>query len=188
MAIIGFLVFIIIMISLFTGGGKKATPSTVPVVKPLAEYASTDATVSLTTDGIVNGDELHRAIRITVSANQREVDVLQGYNPQVITSKTFINNQEAFTVFLRAIANAGFTLKIKNSKAPADPSGQCALGFRYIYDLNQDDNDLSRLWTSSCGSAAGTSGGATSTLMTLFQDQIPAYGTITNQVNLSATQ
>jgi hypothetical protein len=187
LGLLGFVVFIIIMINLFTGGGKKpVTP--VNVLKPLGDYAATDATVSFTVDGIVNGDELHRSIRITVSDNQREVDVLQGYNPQVITSKSFINNQEAFTVFLKSIGNSGFVTKNKKSKAPADPAGLCPLGFRYIMNLNQDGDDLSNLWTSSCGTAVGNSAGALSTIQTLFQDQIPAYETITSQVNLSATQ
>lgn len=188
LAIFGFIIFIIIMVSLFTGGSKKPTTPIAPVVKPLAEYAGTNATVSLTTDGIVNGDELHRSIRITVSANQRELDVLQGYNPQIITSKSFINNQEAYTVFLKAIGNSGFALKIKNSKAPADERGQCPLGFRYIFNLNDGSDDISRLWSSSCGTAVGNFGGQTSTLLTLFQYQIPDYSTLTSQVNLSATR
>jgi len=188
LAIVGFIVFIVIMINLFTGGAKKTPVTTKPAIQPLASYAETNATVSLITDGIINGDELHRSIRITVSANQREVDVLQGYNPRVITSKTFVNNQEAFTVFLKAIANAGFVTKQKNPKAPADERGLCPLGFRYIYELNNDGDDLSRLWSSSCGTAVGTSAGNASTLLTLFQYQIPNYSTITAQVNLSATR
>jgi hypothetical protein len=189
LAFVGFIVFIVILFNLFVGGGKKTNPATTkPAIQPLATYAETNATVSLITDGIINGDELHRSIRITVSANQREVDVLQGYNPRVITSKTFVNNQEAYTVFLKAIANAGFVTKIKNPKAPADERGLCPLGFRYIYELNNEGDDLSRLWSSSCGSSVGTSGGVASTLLTLFQYQIPGYSTITSQVNLSATR
>ena len=184
--IVGLIIFIVIIVMLFSGGGKKpVTP--VNTLKPLGDYADTTALVSFTVDGIVNGDEMHRAIRITVDANQRQLDVLQGYNPQVITSKTFVNNQEAYRVFLKAIGNSGFVAKNKKSKAPADPAGLCPLGFRYILDLNQDGDDLSRLWTSSCGTAIGNSAGALTTIQTLFQDQIPSYSTLTNRVNLSAT-
>jgi hypothetical protein len=183
--IVGLIIFIVILVALFGGGKKPATP--VNALKPLGDYAETDATVSFTADGIVNADELHRSIRITISANQMQLDVLQGYNPQVIQSKTFVNNQEAYTVFLKAIANSGFVAKNKKTKAPADPAGQCALGFRYILNLNQDGDDLSNLWASTCGTAVGNSSGAISTLQTLFQDQIPNYQTLTSQVNLSAT-
>src|SRR4051794_35414783 len=105
--LVGFFLFIIIVLILFGHGGKK-TPTPINPVKPLPDYAETTATVSFTTDGIVNGDEMHRAIRITVSANQRQLDVLQGYNPQVIGSKTFVNNQEAYSVFLKALSHYGF--------------------------------------------------------------------------------
>jgi hypothetical protein len=181
---IGVILFIIILVMLFGHGGKKPAP--VNPIKPLGDYAGTNATVSFTTDGIVNADELHRSIRITVSTNQMQLDVLKGYNPQVITSKTFINNQEAYTVFLKSIANAGFVAKLKNSKAPADERGQCPLGFRYILDLNDGSDDLSRLWASSCGSKVGTSGGSITTLQALFQAQIPNYSQLVSQVSLSA--
>jgi hypothetical protein len=182
---VGFIVFIIIVVMLFGHGGKK-TP-TGPQLNPLPDYASTDATVSFTADGIVNADELHRSVRITVSANQMTLDVLQGYNPRVIQSKSFENKQEAYIVFLKAINNAGFLAKTKNTKIPADERGQCALGFRYILDLNQDGQDLSRTWASTCGTKVGTSTGLTTTIQTLFQDQIPNYQTLVNQVNLSDT-
>jgi len=184
-AILGFIVFIVIMVNLFTG--HKPAPVNTVALKPLPDYASSDATVSFTADGIINGDEMHRAIRVTVSANQRTLDVLQGYNPQVILTKSFENNQEAYDVFLRALANAGFLVKSKNSKAVTDERGLCPLGFRYILDLNQDGDDLSRLWASSCSTSLGNAAGQVATIRQLFQDQIPDYETITGPVNLSAT-
>jgi hypothetical protein len=185
LGLIGFIVFIAILINLFTGG--KPAPVNTVSVKPLPEYAATDATVSFTIDGIVNGDELHRAIRITISSNQRTMDVLQGYNPSVIQSKSFVNNQEAYDVFLRSIANSGFLVKTKNSKAVSDERGLCPLGFRYILDLNQDGDDLSRLWASSCGSKIGNSAGSIPTITELFQAQIPNYDSLVSHVDLSAT-
>jgi hypothetical protein len=184
LAFLGFIVFIVIMFKLFTG--HAPAPVNTAVLKPLPAYAGSDATVSFTTDGIVNGDELHRSIRITVSNTQRSVDVLQGYNPQVIQSKSFENNQEAYDVFLRAIGNSGFLLKSKNTKAVTDERGLCPLGFRYILDLNQDGSDLSRLWGSSCGPSIGNAAGAIPTIRQLFEDQIPDYQTIVGPFNLSA--
>lgn len=185
-AILGFIIFMVILVKLFAGGHAPAPVNSVQL-KPLPEYAATSATVSFTTDGIINGDELHRSIRITVSNNTRTLDVLQGYNPQVIQTNTFVNNQEAYDIFLRAISNEGFLLKTKSSKAVTDERGLCPLGFRYILDLNQDGDDLSRLWASTCGSKVGDAAGAISTLQELFEDQIPNYQNLVGQVNLSAT-
>jgi hypothetical protein len=182
----GLFIFIVILVLLFTGGGKKPAVTGV-VLRPLPEYAETNATVSFTTQGIVNADELHRSIRISVSANQTNLDVLQGYNPRVISSKTFVNNQEAYTVFLKSIEKVGFLAKIKNPKVTADPAGYCPLGFRYVYNLSNDGDDLSNLWTSTCGKAVGNSNAATSTLNVLFQNQVPNYSTLINQVNLNST-
>ncbi|HVS79178.1 MAG TPA: hypothetical protein VHD84_02735 [Candidatus Saccharimonadales bacterium] len=180
----GFVLFIIILVVLLTGGKKPAIGNT---VQPLPDYAGTDATVSFTVDGLVNADELHRQIRITVSNSQMEMDVLQGYNPRVIKSKSFVNNQEAYTVFLKSINNYGFLSKLKGTKEPDSEEGQCPLGFRYILDLNQDGVDLSRTWASTCGSKVGTSGALIDTIQTLFQDQIPNYQQLTENVNLQAT-
>jgi len=184
-AFVGVIIFILLLVLIFGGHGKKTPVG--PQLKSLPDYAETDATVSLTTDGIVNADSLHRSIRITISNSQTTLDVLQGYNPRVIQSKSFQNNQEAYTVFLRAINSYGFLAKIKNSKVSADERGQCPLGFRYVLDLNQDGEDLSRTWASTCGSKFGTSGASISTIRQLFENQVPNYDQLVNQVNLSAT-
>jgi hypothetical protein len=177
----GFILFIVILVALFGHGGKK--PVNPNPLQPLPDYASTNAVVSFTTDGIVNGDDIHRQIRITVSANTRTLDVIQGYNGTVISSKTFENNQEAYFVFLRSLSFSGFLTKNK-SKVGSDERGVCPLGFRYVVDLNGDEGDLSRLWTSSCGS--GNWGGSLATVQSLFQRQITNYGTLVGNVNLQA--
>jgi hypothetical protein len=181
---IGIIIFIVILLAIFGHGGKKPAPSQ---VLPLPDYAGTNATVSFTTDGIVNADELHRSIRITVSTNQITLDVLKGYNPQVIQSNSFENNQEAYSVFLKAINYSGFMAKIKNPKVPNNEAGLCPLGNRYILDLNQDGSDLSRTWASTCGSKVATSAAAVGTIQTLFQYQVPGYQTLVGNVNLFAT-
>jgi hypothetical protein len=154
----------------------------------LPEYVDTTAAVSMTTDGIVNGDDMHRQIRVTIAQDRRVVEVIQGYSGQVIDSHSFYNTRDAFSVFLKSINNAGFLAKRKNSKAPADPAGQCALGFRYIFVLNNEGEDVSDLWTSSCGTNTGNWGGAITTTQTLFRNQIPDYSTLVSNVNLEATR
>lgn len=181
----GIIIFIIVLVVILTHGGKK--PSTANPVMPLPSYAGTNADVSFTTDGMVNADQLHRSIRITVSNSEVTLDVLKGYNPQIIRSKTFENNQEAYTVFLKAINNAGFLAKTNNKKIPDDDAGQCPLGTRFIMTLDNEGTDLSRTWASSCGGSVGTSKAALGTIQTLFQAQVPGYESITSDVDLFAT-
>ncbi|HZP55438.1 MAG TPA: hypothetical protein VFB03_01570 [Candidatus Saccharimonadales bacterium] len=187
----GFLAFIILLfliIWLWPHSPKK--PQTVPtgvVLQPLPDYAQYNSSVSLISDGIINGNELHRAIRISVDNNLRTVDVLQGYNYAVIDSHSFANTPEAYSTFLRSISNFGFLAKQPHPKVSDDPAGQCPLGTRYLYRLTKDDNELFSSWSSSCGSAVGTSAAGTSSLLTLFQRQIPDYSKLTSKVSLSLT-
>ena len=182
-----FLVFIVVLLSLAFGGSKKPASTTTPATKPMSlpDYAGTTAVTSMTIDGRVNGDDLHRAVRITVGQNQREVDIIQGYSGHVLSSQTFYNTPDAYAVFLRAINYSGFasTLKTK-TPAPADERGECATGNRYIFSLDQYGSNLSRHWASDCGSKVGTSGGNSGLLQELFEAQIPQYNTIVENVEL----
>ena len=179
------LIALILLFAIIFGGGKKPAP--VNPLKPLPDYSSTDASVSFTTDGIVNGDDIHRQIRITIDANSRTLDIIQGYSGRVISTKDFYNTQDAYRVFLTSINNEAFLAKNVKSKSPANPEGQCPLGFRYVFSLDQDGGNLFNSWTSSCGPAIGNSKTALDAITTLFEDQIPGYDTLTENVDLSAT-
>ena len=102
LALVLFLVFVGVLIANTLGGHKK--PDRLhPTAKVLTlpDYAGTTAVTSMTIDGRVNGDDIHRAIRVTIGQNQRELDIIQGYSGHVLSSQTFYNTQDAYTVFLR---------------------------------------------------------------------------------------
>src|SRR5665213_3485471 len=103
-AVLVVIALIIFGVVLFSGGSKVKTGKT--VVKTLPDYANTDASVRLTIDGVINGDDAHRAIQITVDKNQRTLNVIQGYQGTVIQTQTFANNEPAFNVFLHALTQA----------------------------------------------------------------------------------
>lgn len=183
----GFLVFLLLiilgLIFIFRGSGDKPKPAAnAPIVLPLPQYANTNASVSMTLDGRVNGEDAHRAIRITVSRDQRTVETIQGYNGRVIDSHTQANNVGAYEVFLRSINNSGFMSRIKNAKVPEDPKGQCPAGFRTIFMLDKDTKPLSSLWTSDCG--IGNFAGNLDLLQELFRMQITDYDNLTSNVEL----
>lgn len=184
---IGLVAFILLMIAvvaiLSNGGSNKPKTPTGITLKALPDYANTDATVSMEIDGRVNGDETHRAIRLTVGRDQRDLQVIQGYSGNVIQSNTFYNTQAAYDVFLRSIRGGGFTLRLKGTTY-TDERGVCPLGDRYIFTLSQNNDDLSRLWGTTCGTKVGTLGGSRSFLQQLFQAQIPDYDKLTAQVQL----
>jgi len=187
LAFIGFLFLIFLVILLFVvGGGKK--PPAGPTIKPLADYANTDAQVILTVNGAINGDDLHRAIRITVDQNSRELNVIQGYSDTIIQTNTNYNTADAYSAFLSSLQLAGFTLKHDTTAAKQGEAGQCPLGQRINFELTQDGNTLSNLWTTSCSASIGNFGGNASLIQQLFQNQITNYSNLTANVDLAATE
>jgi hypothetical protein len=183
--LIGLIAIVLLFIvgSLLIGGNKKPTPTT-PVMT-LPDYASTDAKVSFNIGGAINGDDIHRAIRITVSRDQRLLETVQGYSGNVIDSHSQYNTQNAYSIFLKAINNSGFLVVRKGAKTNIDYTAICPLQRRYALTLEKGGKTLSQLWTSDCGSATGDFGGAFDTIIALFQNQITDYNTLTSQVVLN---
>jgi hypothetical protein len=173
---IAFIVFIFLVVKIF-GGHKKPAPvnPTVPVVKSLPDYSDSLAEVSFTQDGRINGDDQHRAIKITVDQYSRKVDIIGGYSGNIIEEHTQTNNQQAYNVFLHALQDSGFTLKRKKP-TPGSETGQCPLGQRFTYELNDSGDVLKNLWSTTCGT--GTAGGQVGTIQELFQNQITDYNKI----------
>lgn len=161
------------------------------IVNPVAlnEYANSTATVSFKTEGVINGNEQHRSIRMTVSKDSRTIEILGGYQGSVIKSQVYGNSKEAYKPFLASLELAGFTKEKKNPTI-FNPEGQCPLGNKYFLSSTGIPNVPSSLWSSTCsaggygGGTMGTFDGTLSTIRTLFQDQIPDYRTITSGVNL----
>lgn len=179
--IFGIIVLIIIGSILLFGGGSKPKPSP-HALKSLVDYANSDSSVTMTIDGRINGDDVHRQIRIIVDQNQRELDIVQGYSGNVVDKHTFSNTPDAYNVFLHAINNSGFLLARKG--ITSNYVGQCPTGERFIYNLNQGISTLATRWTSDCGSNVGNLAGDSGTLEELFQNQITDYSKLTADVQL----
>lgn len=180
-----FAIVLIILGVIFVRWLFRGSPAPVST-KPLHEYAQTDARVSFLTDGVINGDDLHRQIRITISRSERTIDVIRGYNGNVIKSKTQANNESAYDEFLNALRYARFSAERRSSVQK--PDGVCPLGYRYIYSLTgsgKDDTDFN-FWSTTC--RGGTSGAQTKLVNELFQKQITDYRRFINEVDLRATE
>jgi hypothetical protein len=170
------LLFLLILL-LFHSGGK---PKVGKVTKPLASYSTTDAVARLTIDGPVNADSLHDAVRITVGKDDVTYEQIQGYQNTVVNTQSFANNENAYVNFLLALQHAGFT-QGDNDPKHQDARGYCPLGQRYIFQLNQNDQELEHYWATSCGSPK-TYVGVLSLTLTLFQAQVPNYNKLTQNL------
>src|SRR5947208_2406252 len=116
-AFIAFLLLIVLGL-IFVFSHHSSTKKPTPIVRTLPDYADRDSTVIMKIDGVVNGEDQHSAIRVSVSRNYRTLDIIQGYSGKVVSTQTQSNTEDAYDVFLRALSTAGFTVRLKNPKVP----------------------------------------------------------------------
>lgn len=171
---IGLLILLIVII--VQSGGKGTAPHP---KKTLQSYSVTNAVARLTNDGPINAAQDHKQIQITVGQNNVTIETITGYNNSVTYQQNYANTEAGYYNFLSALSHAGFT------KSNPDPSlknetGYCPLGNRYVLEFTQDGKKLVRSWATSCGKPA-TYLGALSLTLTLFQNQVPDYNTLSTQ-------
>jgi len=161
---LGIIVLFIVVISKAFSGHGGAPSNQINI----AQYSDTAAEASLLIDAPTNIDQDHRQVRITVSGTQNRIEVLQGYQGNVIDSRTYPSNSPAFAAFLQSLKLLNFA---KGTIANTDYRGYCPTGDRFVYTFNDGQNDLFRYWATSCGQ--GTFGGNRALVHRLFERQIP---------------
>jgi hypothetical protein len=178
--ILGVILVIFLFVALIFGRGNNTNTQN-KAVTHLVDYADKNSSVSLTTVGRLVGNDDRREIRVTVTPNERRLEVLSGYDESVMSLQTYPNTREAYSNFLSALAANGFIKKRDTSIT--DPRGLCPTGNRYIYDLSEDGNHISNLWNTSCNDGSNFAGRAT-TIREIFKNQIPDYNKQTQSVKL----
>ena len=181
---IGVIVLIVVGFNLIRNAfrGDESAQEQVKTVN-LQSAANDGKTVRYTITGAVVGDDAHRKIRITVDRNKRQVEILQGYNNEVIKSQEFPNTQPAYDAFIDAIDGAGYSQTISPS-GRGEESKTCPLGLKYSYEVAPDTSESYRTWSNSCARKEGTFTGNHKTVQQLFQRQIPEYSEFTRDVSL----
>jgi hypothetical protein len=172
LASIGLIILTIVLIVRgFSGGNDKK----VNAPAPLLDYANTSVEMQYTLDGPVNADQEHKAVRITVGQDESTIEILSGYNDDVVNAKTYSNNQAAYSEFLRALDIAGYT-KGNTDASLKDERGYCPAGYRYSFDIVDGSSTKQHFWTTSCGSSSGNFKGKSNAIRALFEKQVPDYG------------
>lgn len=168
---------IILIVKAFSGGGNTPAPTQID----LNSYANTSAVMQMTIDGPVTADKTHNQIRVTVGRDETTLQILKGYQGDVITSRKFDNNQDSYTQFLRALNVAGFT---KGNVDPLvrDERGYCPTGERFIFEAISGGEDVLRWWKTSCGE--GNFRGKSDVIRNLFKNQVPNYNLLTIKAQL----
>lgn len=169
--------------SIFKSDSNKPPSQTAKSVK-LEEAAQSGKAVQYTIDGNVVGKEEHRTIKISIDNKVRRVEVLEGYNGEIIKSQETINSPEAYKAFTSALSGAGFTSS-RDPKGRGVEAQSCPLGRKFSYEVSPGASDAFRAWSTSCSKKEGTFTGNSSLVQTLFKLQIPDYNNFTRDAKLN---
>jgi hypothetical protein len=178
---------LVLLLVLIFGTGSKSNTKNSSKPEPvkaatLTDYVTSDSKMTLTVSGMINGDDIHRSIRISVDANDRQLEVIQGYQNNVIQRNNFVNNMSAYDSFVHALARTGFGKVRKTSET--EERGVCATGQRYTFDVTDKGKSVSHTWAGTC--TRGTSLARAPEVLQLFRAQITGYSKLTSGVNLAA--
>jgi hypothetical protein len=182
---LGFLLGIVLLLIVIFGlTGRKSSNKTDDVVTAtkvfdIDDYADRDSYVKQYLAGPIVGDDEHNEVWITVTPNSRTIDIIQGYQGKVISSKTYANNRAAYEDFLYALGKQNYG-KTKETKLVKE--GSCATGQLYTFQTYDSSKLVSDVWAGSC--TKGNSSGITNKILNLFKAQITDYQEMTSDLNL----
>lgn len=135
---------------------------------------STGRSVTMTVRGPIVAQENFTSYRVAVSNSERSMNVYKGYLEEQTSGKSFGNNTQAYEQFVYALDKANFTKgRDQANDDTNDLRGICAGGYLYEYAVMSGDNEIRKLWTSTCDGSKGTLNASKDQLNRLFLAQIP---------------
>lgn len=181
---IGVLVIIFILVVgtvLFIGRDREEGVDLSPAAtKTVDSIDQTGSRAVWTMQGGTVGDDERRAVRITVSASERKIELLEGYRETVGKSRTYPNNKDGYRVFMKALDNLGYG--DTRQDVTADPEGFCPEGKRYLYAISNGTENTHSSWSTSCSRREGNFDGDPVDVRQLFQEQISDYNDFVRKV------
>ena len=173
------IILVIVVLYLIFHHGPAPKPTT-----PMAAYANNPtAQVAMLIDGPVNAPSLHNQVQVVINNYSTTINVFQGYNDKVVASKVYANDVASFHVFLRSLEYAGFE-RGRNNPHLSQASGYCPTGDRYIFSFDVNNTQKERRWIDTCNGDPHTFYGDLNLTLTLFQNQVPDYSSLTSGLNI----
>jgi hypothetical protein len=169
------LLFIVIFMIVRGGGDDAKTPET---QRELTSYAEdSNFTVTHRMIGPIVAAQNHDEVEISVNNTSATVNVIKGYDGNVVDSRSYPMSTEGFREFLSALSKAGYT-KGNTDEDLRNDEGNCATGQRYTFEATDGSRNMQRFWATSCGGTKTYRGNVDRTI-SLFQQQIPDYSDVT---------
>ncbi len=181
-----FLLFVVMFTIIKIAGGndnaKKPYDATdQPIV--LIDQVNKSSSVQFEIRGNIVAKENFNKIRFTISKNRRLVQLLNGYDEEIVKSISLINDIDAYEQFIYALDNNGFLNELKKQTV-TDDRGICYNGREYLFKLRKEGKVVKKLWSTSCGSKIGTSNANRDDINELFELQFPEYRQFASDITI----
>ncbi|CAN5192266.1 hypothetical protein BH09PAT3_BH09PAT3_1470 [soil metagenome] len=185
--LIGFglvIVLLFIVIFMIIRGGNDDSAKVPVTERELTSYVSDpNVTITETVVGPITAAQNHDQVQINVTNSTATIDIIKGYDGNVVNSRSYPITTAAFSEFLSSLEKADFT-KGNTDKELADDEGYCPTGQRYIFEVKDGAKSIQRFWTTSCGGTK-TYKGDIGLTNRLFNAQIPDYDDLTQDVQFT---
>lgn len=179
------IVFVIVQSIKWLGNISQNEPSENNLIassdSTLVEYADNDGRAVLTYSGPIVAKEQYKQVRMTITASERRLEIISGYGEKVSRTVRLDNDLSAYTALLRALYLNGFT-NSQDGQVEDDATGTCFRGKRIIGEIFDDNQNVIKLWNTTCGRKLGTMDARFQDILSLFQKQFPDYKDITRNI------
>lgn len=145
---------------------------------------SVSSSVQMTVRGPIVANENFRSYQITISPNDRNMTTYRGYLRDIVDSQALSNNTRAYDEFVHALDIAGLMNGEELPDEEDDISGICANGNVYEFAVLDNNNQVKRLWTTTCGDMPGSFDANFDQIASLFAEQIPGSDDLLDEIRL----
>lgn len=130
--------------------------------------------VRWTVRGPIVANEKFKSYQITIGPSERVFTTYSGYLEEVIDTKKYDNNKQAYEQFVYALDNANIG-KTRNA-TDTDYRGICATeGLLYTFETMSSGTVDQTIWSSTCKDSPGTMVADPLKVQALFTNQIPDF-------------
>ena len=166
------------------GGSRSGSEAEVDRAQAALVSTDADSRVRMVVRGPIVADEEFNSYQVDITPSSRTLTTYQGYLERVVERERLGNNTAAYEEFVFALDRAQFSEGRTLSEEADDTRGICATGRVYEFFIIDGDEEVQRLWTTSCRNVGGSLRANVDIVTRLFTDQIPDARALTRAVNL----
>jgi hypothetical protein len=180
--VVAFVIAALVTVGRMIFNGSKSTGDTSSNTTTLVDSVlnqNEGRSVRWTVRGPIVADEKFKSYQITISPTERTFVTYSGYLDEVIDTKKYSNNKQAYEQFVYALDNANISKT--RSATDTDFRGVCATqGIAYMFETLSSGTADQTIWSTTCKDSKGTMAADPLKVHALFVNQIPEF---TSQFN-----